>query len=63
MLMTTISQWDIIYGYLYNVCFPPVQFSHSVMSDYLRPHGLQHARPPCTSPTPEVYSNSCPFSR
>ena len=37
-----------------------VQFSHSVMSDSLQPHGLQHARPPCPSPTPGVYSNSCP---
>ena len=40
-----------------------VQFSHSVMSDSLRPQGLQHARPPCPSPTPAVYSNSCPLSR
>ena len=32
-----------------------VQFSHSVMSNSLRPHGLQHARPPCPSPTPGVY--------
>ena len=39
-----------------------VQSSHSVMSDSLRPHGLQHARPPCPSPTPRVYSNSCPLS-
>ena len=37
-----------------------VQFSHSVVSDSLRPHGLQHARPPCPSPTPRAYSNSCP---
>ena len=35
-----------------------VQFSHSVVSDSLQPHGLQHARPPCPSPTPGVYSNS-----
>ena len=35
-------------------------FSRSVMSDSLWPHGLQHARPPCPSPTPRVYSNSCP---
>ena len=35
-----------------------VQFSRSVMSDSLRPHELQHARPPCPSPTPGVYSNS-----
>ena len=39
-----------------------IQFNHSVMSDSLRPHGLQHARPPCTSPTPEAYSNSCLLS-
>ena len=40
-----------------------VQFSHSVMSDSLQPHGLQHARPPCPSPAPGVYSKSCPLSR
>ena len=40
-----------------------VQFSHSVVSDSLWPHGLQHARPPCPSPTPGVYSNSCPLSQ
>ena len=40
-----------------------VQFSHSVMSNSLQPHGLQHARPPCPSPTPRVYSNSCPLSQ
>ena len=39
-----------------------VQFSSSVMSDSLQPHGLQHARPPCPSPTPRVYSNACPSS-
>ena len=39
------------------------QFSHSVMSDSLQPHGLQHARLPCPSPTPGAYSNSCPSSR
>ena len=38
-------------------------FSHSVVSDSLWPHGLQHARPPCLSPTPGIYSNSCPTSR
>ena len=38
-----------------------VQFSHSVMSDSLRPHELQHARPPCPSPTPGVHSDSCPL--
>ena len=38
------------------------QFSRSVVSDSLRPHELQHARPPCPSPTPGVHSNSCPLS-
>ena len=40
-----------------------VQFSRSVMSDSLRPHESQHVRPPCPSPAPGVYSNSCPSSR
>ena len=39
------------------------QFSCSVVSDSLRPLELQHARPPCPSPTPGVHSNSCPSSR
>ena len=39
--------------------FSSVQFSHSVMSDSLRPHELQHPRPPCPSPTPRACSNSC----
>ena len=42
------------------VQFSSVQFSRSVMSDSLQPHGLQHTRPPCPSPTPRVHSNSCP---
>ena len=39
-----------------------VRFSHSVVSDSLRPHGLQHTRLPCPSPTPGACSNSCPLS-
>ena len=39
------------------------QFSRSLMSDSLRPCELQHARSPCPSPTPGVYSNSCPSSQ
>ena len=38
------------------------QFSLAVMFKSLRPHGLQHIRPPCPSPTPGVYPNSCPLS-
>ena len=45
-------------------CFPclSVQFSHSVMSNSLKPHWLQHARLPCQSPTPGVFLNSCSLS-
>ena len=42
--------------------FSSIQFSHSVMSDSLRPNGLKHARPPCPSPTSRVYSNSYPLT-
>ena len=69
--------WCIHYpfnGYL--LCFPflplwtilhksflyILQFSSVAQSDSLRPHGLRHARPPCPSPIPGVYSNSCPSS-
>ena len=44
-----------------SIQFSSVQFSRSVMSDSLWPHELQHTRPPCPSPTPGVYSNSCPL--
>ena len=40
-----------------------VEFSHPAMSDSLRPHGLQHTRSPCPSPSPGDWSNSCPLSR
>ena len=43
--------------------FSSVQFSSSVMSDSLRPHESQHARPPCPSPTPGVHSDSRPASQ
>ena len=43
--------------------FNSVQFSHSVMSNSLQHHGVQHARPPCPSPAPGVYSNLCPLSQ
>ena len=50
-------------GLLRNTQFSSVQFSRSVVSDSLQPHESQHARPPCPSPTPGVYSNSCPSTR
>ena len=44
-------------------CSTSVQFRCSVVSDSLRPHEAQHARPPCPSPTPRVHPNPCPLSR
>ena len=49
--------------HLFNAVVSSVQFSRSVVSDYLRPHGLQHAKPPCPSPSPRAYSNSCSSRR
>ena len=48
---------------LYSDQISSFQFSQSVVSDTLQPHGQQHARSPCPSPTPRVYSNSCPLSQ
>ena len=66
--------WPICWtaaGYIYPTPTPScpvlilysVRFSRLVVSDSLRPHESQHARPPCPSPTPRVHSNSCPSSR
>ena len=44
-------------------CFSSVQFSRSAVSNSLRPHESQHARPPCPSPTPRVHSDSCLSTR
>ena len=51
---------DLILRFLFLVS---VQFSHSVVSNSLRPHGLQNSRVPCPSPTPGACSNSCPLSQ
>ena len=69
MLSSSYSVFKITFFYL----FPhfiglvshivSVQFSHSNVFDSLWPHGLKHARPLCPSPTPGVYSNSCPLSQ
>ena len=48
---------------LFNLYAESVQFSHSVVSDSLRPHESQHARPPCPSPTPWVQSDARPSSQ
>ena len=47
----------------WKLTFSSVQFSHSVVSNSLRPHESQHTRPPCPSPTPGVQSDSCPSSQ
>ena len=62
------SEWmklsDLGYGPLWlQFQFYESQFSCSVVSDPLWPHELQHARPPCLSPTPRVHPNSCPSSQ
>ena len=49
--------------YIHNGIYSSVQFSCSVVSNSLRPHESQHARPPCPSPTLGVYPNSCPLSQ
>ena len=61
----TVVFWIVIASifHLLHILFSSVQFSRSIVSNSLQPHGLQHARPPCPSPTPGVYSNSCPLSR
>ena len=60
-LGTTLNSLLDVPLYQYFFCW--VQFSRSVLSDSLQPHGPQHARPPCPSATPGVYSNSCTLSR
>ena len=55
--------WKVQAVLVFNNLYGSVQFSHSVMSNYLRPHEPQHTRPPCPSPTPGVHPNPCPLSR
>ena len=62
-LSTSIHLWSIfLYPSCWFCCFS-VQFSCSVVSNSLQSHGPQHARPPWPSPTPGVYSDSCPLSQ
>ena len=62
------SHLSIIWKAFFTTIWPQItlnflQFSRSVVSDSLRPHESQHARPPCPSPTPGVHSDSCPSSQ
>ena len=67
--LESLALWKVAHDWIYVLVFcalmwrfSSVQFSRSVLSDSLWPHESQHARPPCPSPTPGVYSNSCPLS-
>ena len=55
-------QVELCISFIWGTLSSVSQFSCSVMSDFLQPHGLQHTRPPCPSSTPGAYSNSCPLS-
>ena len=63
-LLVVQPLWKTVWRFLKKLGIKPpsVQFSHSDVSDSLRPQGLQHARLPCPSPTPRACSNSCPLS-
>ena len=61
--LAQISAWTTLVQRNEDPSLPVLQFSFSVMSNSLRPHGLQHTRPPCPSPAPRVYLNSYPLSR
>ena len=68
LLLECVSQTGVFYSLRIlqvpcSVQFSSVQFSCLVMSDSLRPHELQHTRPPCPSPTPGVHPNTCPSNR
>ena len=58
-----IEEFSVVTKVPTQLIFSSVQFSHSVVSDSLRPHESQHVRPPCPSPTPGVYPNSYPSCR
>ena len=61
-LMTTADIQSLLRKfYTSSPKFSSAQFSHSVMSDFVRPYGLQHTRLPCPSPTPRPCSHSCPL--
>ena len=62
MTETTQHACSLLFTDLYLLLFSSVQFSRSIVSDSLQLHELQHTRPPCPSPAPGVYSNSCPAS-
>ena len=58
-----LSSSIITFVHVERLMIVSVQFSRSVVSNSLRPHESQHARPPCPSPSPGIHSNSCPSSQ
>ena len=63
LLLQELQNYNLLLNNHQLEMFSSVQFSHSVVSDSLRPHESQHARSPCPSPTPRVHSDSCPSSQ
>ena len=64
IVFNAIVNWIFLKLYFSDfLLFSAVQFSHSIISNSLRPHELQHARPPCPSPTPGVHPDSRPSSQ
>ena len=64
--ISCINRWILYHWATWEAlwfCISSVQFCRSVVYNSLQPHGLQHARLPCPSPTPGAYSNSCPLSQ
>ena len=60
-IIVYFPQWKPVFAS--QISPPSVQFSHSVVSNSLQPHGRQRAKLPCPSPTPGAYTNSCPLSQ
>ena len=61
-ILKEMAYFGVILKFMFKYIYS-VQVSRSVVSDSLRPNGLEHSRLPCPSPTPRAYSNSCPLSR
>ena len=62
-MLSSIIKINTLWAKVRIIQFSSVHFSRSLVSDSLQTHESQHTRPPCPSPTPGVYSNSCPSSR
>ena len=63
IFFSMVHTFSALLSWIWIEIFSSVQFSCSVMSDSLQPHEPQHARPPCPSPTPGIYTNPCPLTR